>query len=118
MGAKAERNHTSLRMSRESQAIALRDHLLPLIRAYGQPEEYRAGGALLSATRWSLGNGWMFLIWSPRIGRDVAGEALDIWHNGHKAMALQWSDDGTVDLISMQPGVWRQAAMLIEGPSP
>ena len=120
--------------ARTARALAIRDHLLPLIRAHGFMQE--AGGGSLRMVMWRAGR-FRFALRSPFTpwpGTSPPGSyaaalakqradpvlpwGLDVWHD-RKVLSLQWDDAGRVEVISFNRGPWEAEALTIgAGPSP
>src|SRR5215217_5161263 len=96
---------------RTARALAIRDHLLPLIRVQGAMEEVGGGGRRMARTvTWKVG-GFAFALRSPftpwpdtpplsydsALAKQRASPAmpwaLDMWH-GRKVLSLQWDAAG------------------------
>ncbi len=121
------------RTDRTARALAIRDHLLPLIRAHGAMREISKGGLRMVA--WKAGR-FAFALRSPFTSwPDVAPDSyaaalaeqragpvlpwgLDVWH-GCKVLSLQWDDAGRVEVISFNRGPWEDEALAMRAdPSP
>jgi hypothetical protein len=110
--------------SGDGAALAIRDRLLPLIRARGVIEVQRDTVRILG---WSTGE-WHFVHWTPFNELD-AGEAsspgyrhalarqhsepdlpygLDIWLSGSHVLSLLWADDGSYQVASFARGPWEE----------
>ncbi|MDO9714323.1 hypothetical protein [Paracraurococcus lichenis] len=118
----------------DARALAIRDHLLPLIQAHGALEE--VSGMAGRVARWRVG-GFICLLRSPftpwpaevpiasydqAISRQRAKRVLpwglEVW-SGHKMLSLQWDDEGQVDVTSFQRGPWEVEALALGAePSP
>jgi hypothetical protein len=113
--------------SGDDRALAIRDHLLPMVRAHGLLEVQR--GTLRLTT---LQKGpWTVTHWTPfndlapdeasspgyrhALERQQAGPALsygiEIWHNADKVLCMLWVDDGTSEIISFVRGPWEGEAL-------
>ena len=108
--------------------LAIRDHLLPLIRQRGS---LQLVGTVRIIT-WEA-EPFRFALRTPFSGlakeegpapsyqhalarqqaKPVLPYGLDVWHGGRKVMSLQWSDTGATELISFRAGEWRTAALAI-----
>jgi len=122
---------------RTAQALAIRDHLLPLIRAHGAMRE--VGGSpprLLRMVTWEAG-GFTCLLRSPftpprpeapmarsygaALAKQRAGPVLP-WgldvEQGRKVLNLQWDDAGRAEVISFIRGPWEDEALALGGVSP
>ena len=120
-----------IQTDRTARALAIRDHLLPLIRVQGAMEEI--GGSGLRMVMWKAGR-FAFALRSPfnplpntaldsfraalakQRANPVLPWGLDVWH-GHKVLSLQWDDAGRVDVVSFTRGPWEDEALAL-GPGP
>ena len=115
--------------ARTARALAIRDHLLPLIRAQGATEE--TGGSGPRMTTWKAGRfdfalrspftAWGIKAPPPRPYRAAQAErradpvlpwGLDVWH-GRKVLSLQWDHAGRVEVISFTRGPWEDEALAL-----
>src|SRR5918995_1801362 len=113
--------------ARTARALAIRDHLLPLIRAQGTMEEI--GGSGMRTVMWKAGRfafalrspftAWGIKALPPRSysaaqakqrANPVLPWGLDVWH-GRKVLSLQWDDAGRVEVISFNRGPWEDEAL-------
>ena len=111
-----------------TRALAIRDHLLPLIRAQGVMEELGGSGPRMARmVVWRTGL-FAFALRSPftpwpdaaplSYGAALAKQrasplmpwGLDVWH-GRKVLSLQWDDAGRVEVISFNRGPWEDEAL-------
>ena len=119
--------------ARTARALAIRDHLLPLIRAQGAMEEI--GGSGVRMVMWKAGR-FAFALRSPftawgikappprsysaaqakQRANPVLPWSLDVWH-GRKVLSLQWHAPGRVEVISFHRGPWEAEALAL-GPGP
>ena len=110
-----------------SRAIAIRDHVLPLLRQHGTVEVQRDAVRLTELRI----RAWVFRIWTPfnELGREEASSpgyrhaierqrsqkslpyGLDIWEDSARVFRILWSDDGTVDVASFVRGQWEDAVL-------
>ena len=111
-----------LASSNDHLALAIRDHVLPLIRARGILGEQWGGLRRITLTT----GAWSFSHWTP-FKTLAAGEAsspgyrhaieqqragptleygLDIRHHGAKVLGLLWSDNGSFDVNLFERGAW------------
>ena len=118
------------------RAVAIRDHLLPLIREHGATLEI--SGSTSRMMVWKVGNFTFtqhspFTPWqaeappsaaySQALARQRSKPApawgLDVWH-GDKVLSLRWDDAGRVEVISFNRGPWEAEAlaMVAADPSP
>ena len=113
--------------ARTARALAIRDHLLPLIRVQGAMEEI--GGSGLRMVMWKAGR-FAFALRSPftawgikasppgsysaalakQRANPVLPWGLDVWH-GCKVLSLQWDDAGRAEVISFTRGPWEDEAL-------
>jgi hypothetical protein len=120
---------------RTARAIAIRDHVLPLMQLHGAPQRIQAGELSMVVTRWEQDE-LSFLLRTPftRLPTEVVGRTgsynkalliqkappmlpygLDIWHNRKKTMSLQWSEgDAAVDVVSFRPGPWKAEVLALK----
>ena len=112
---------------RTARALAIRDHLLPLIRAHGAMREISKGGLRMVA--WKAGR-FAFALRSPFTSwPDVVSDSyeaalamqragpvlpwgLEVWHGG-KVLSLQWDDAGRAEVISFARGPWEDEALAL-----
>jgi hypothetical protein len=110
-------------------ALAIRDHLIPLVRERGALEVQRA-----SVRRITLRTGdWVIEHWTPF--NDLSpGEAaspgyrqalvrqhtasdlpygLAVWHAGAKVLSLLWADNGAFEVIGFLRGDWEAEALAL-----
>jgi hypothetical protein len=109
------------------RAIAIRDHILPLLRQDGTVEVQRD---VVRLTELRIRD-WVFRFWTPfnELGREEASSpgyrhaierqrstkslpyGLDIWEGTARVFRIQWSDDGTVDVASFVRGQWEDEVL-------
>jgi hypothetical protein len=109
------------------RAIAIRDHILPLLRQDGTVEVQRD---VVRLTELRI-RGWVFRLWTPfnELGPEEASSpgyrhaierqrsrkalpyGLDIWEGTARVLRLLWSDDGTVDVASFVRGPWEHEVL-------
>jgi hypothetical protein len=113
-----------------ARALAIRDHLMPLIRVHGSMQ--KVSGAAGHVAVWQAGSFTCtvrspFTAWPAEappaaaydqaISRQRAKPALpwclEVWH-GHTVLNLQWADDGPVEVISFTRGPWEDAALALQ----
>ena len=121
------------RTNRTERAVAIRDHLLPLIRVQGAMEETGGSGARMvmwKAGRFAFALRSPFTAWgikasppgsySAALAKQRANPVLpwglDVWH-GRKVLSLQWDDAGRVEVTSFNRGPWEAEALAL-GPGP
>lgn len=115
-----------MRGDRLERALAIRDHVLPLIRAYGV---MRVIGVRVEPARivaWDAGDlSFMLRIpftpWPPLARSYAAAVAqqranpvlpwvLDVWHS-RKVLSVQWDDAGAAEVIGFAHGPWEATAL-------
>jgi len=121
--------------AQDRRAIAIRDHLLPLVRAHGSMEE--VSGAAGRLVVWKAGNFTCSLrspstpwpaeapptaSYDQAISRQRAKPdlpwSLDVWRGG-TVLSLQWDEEGRVEVVSFTPGPWEAEALAMGAwPSP
>jgi|SRR5689334_19581169 len=110
-------------------AIAIRDHVLPLVRARGTLELQRGPLRLLV-----LRHGpWEFHHWTPfnSLSPEEASSpgyrhalerqhtradlpyGLDLWWEGEKVLGVLWSDSGEVEVLCFFHGAWEDEALTL-----
>lgn len=113
--------------SGDADALAIRDHLLPLIRARGVIEVQRDAVRIIG---WHT-DAWRFEHWTP-FNELQAGEAsspgyrqalkrqhtvpdlpygLDVWHSGTQVLTVLWADDGSFHVAAFARGEWEEEAL-------
>jgi hypothetical protein len=82
------------------RAIAIRDHLVPLIQAASKREGMNGYPLLFMAEGFVIGY------------REVAGGArMEVWRH-RPLMRIEWNDEG-VNNVSFKPGDWERAIMTL-----
>lgn len=113
--------------SSDDRALAIRDHLVRLVRDRGKQEVQRDSVRLISfqtgpwtATHWTpfneLGAGEAS---SPGYRHALARQkgapdlpyGIDVWHCGVKVLSVLWADDGTSEVARFVPGPWEDEAL-------
>jgi hypothetical protein len=115
--------------SGDDRALAIRDHLVPLIRERGRLELQQGSVRLIVLQT----DSWTIEHWTPFSELD-AGEAsspgyrhalerqhgrsnlpygLDVWHDGAKVLSVLWADDGTCEVASFVRGSWEDEALAL-----
>jgi len=114
--------------SSDGRALAIRDHLLPLVRDRGALECQRGPVRVIA---WQL-SPWLFKYWTPF--RDLSpGEAsspgyrhalarqhtlpdlpygLEVWRGG-KVLSILWADSGSFKVNSFVRGSWEDEALVL-----
>jgi hypothetical protein len=117
-----------LASSSDDRALAIRDHILPLLREQGALETQRDTVRVVELRLAA----WVFRHWTPF--NDLApGQAaspgyrhaierqhtqpdlpygLDVWH-GARVLRVLWADDGSFDVVSFVRGTWEAAALAL-----
>ena len=112
--------------SGDDRALAIRDHILPLLREYGALEVQRD---TVRVVKLQIDN-WTFRHWTP-FNELTAGEAsspgyrhaierqhttpdlpygLDVSH-GEKVLSILWADDGSIEVTTFVRGAWEDEAL-------
>jgi hypothetical protein len=112
--------------SGDDRALAIRDHILPLLREYGALEVQRD---TVRAVELKIDN-WTFRHWTP-FNELTAGEAsspgyrhaierqhrkpnlpygLEVFH-GEKVLSILWADDGSNEVAIFVRGAWEDEAL-------
>ena len=109
------------------RAIAIRDHILPLLRQGGTVDVQRD---VVRLTELRI-KGWVFCHWTPfnELGREEASSpgyrhaierqrsrkalpyGLDIWEGTVRVLRILWSEEGTVDVASFIRGQWEDEVL-------
>ena len=112
----------------DDRAIAIRDHILPLLRQHGTVQNQRDTVRL---TELRIGV-WVFRHWTPfnELGREEASSpgyrhaierqrtrqtlpyGLDVWHGG-KVLRILWAEDETIEVVSFVRGPWEEEALVL-----
>lgn len=113
--------------SGDDRALAIRDHLVPLVRDRGSLEVQRDAVRLIS-----LQTGpWILTHWTPfnelaaeeasspgyrhALARQQVAPGLpygmDVWHGGAKVLSILWADDGASEVASFVRGSWEDEAL-------
>ena len=118
--------------SGDARALAIRDHVLPLVRKCGALEDLEHKNSTLRLLVLELG-AWRFTHWTPfnalspteasSPGYRHALErqhtqhdlpyGLNVWHHGAKMLGLLWADNGRVDVNDFVRGDWEDAALAL-----
>jgi len=114
--------------SGDDRALAIRDHLLPLVRQAGRIEIQRD---LVRVVTWEQPP-WVIRHWTP-FNELQPGEAsspgyrraverqhatpdlaygLEVWH-GTKVLSVLWADDGRSDVRNFIRGPWEDLALAL-----
>jgi hypothetical protein len=118
--------------SADANALAIRDHLLPIVRAHGLLEDLEDKDSSLRLLVLERGS-WRFLHWTPfnalaptqassptyrhalerQHTRPDLPYGLDVWHDGTNVLSLLWADGATFKVLSFVRGAWEDAALAI-----
>jgi hypothetical protein len=112
--------------SSDDRALAIRDHLLPLVRERGTFENQHGPVRLIVL---QMGP-WIFSHWTP-FNELLPGEAsspgyrhalerqrtrpdlpygFDVWNGAH-VLGVLWADDGAFDVVTFVRGPWEDEAL-------
>jgi hypothetical protein len=99
---------------RLTRALAVRDHLVPLIYADG-----RIQGGDLPFMGLKVG-AYQLALNTPKVPFPVGLPwQLDVWGpDGSKLLGLEWEDDGKVEVREVQAGEWYGAVLALPGKMP
>lgn len=110
-------------------ALAIRDHLVLLVRGRGELQIQRDAVRLIVLRI----DAWVFEHWTP-FNELSTGEAsspgyrhalqrqhtapdlpygLDVWHAGTKVLSVLWADDGCFEVIDFVRGGWEAEALAL-----
>jgi hypothetical protein len=115
--------------SGDDRALAIRDHLVPLVRGHGTLELQR-GPVRLVALRTGP---WIVEHWTPfgELSPDEASSpgyrhalerqrtrpdlpyGLDVRHDGARVLGVVWSDDGASEVAVFVRGPWEDDALAL-----
>jgi hypothetical protein len=118
--------------SSDARALAIRDHVLPLIREHGiieDLEEKNSSLRLIVLER----DPWLFTYWTPfnALTRTEASSpgyrhalerqhtrpdlpyGLEIWHERAKVLSLLWADEGLLEVLTFDRGAWEEAMLAL-----
>jgi hypothetical protein len=118
----------TLAWSCEDRALAIRDHLLPLIRERGTLQEQQGAIRLI---RLRL-EPWLFNHWTPfktvlrseaaspgyrhALEHQHAGPdlpyGLEVWH-GERMLSVMWADGGACQVCAFVRGPWEETALAL-----
>jgi hypothetical protein len=118
-----------LASSGDDRALAIRDHILPLLREYGALEVQRDTIRLIELRV----GAWIFRHWTPF--NDLApGEAsspgyrhaierqhtkpdlpygLDVYHEGGQVLSILWADGGAMEVATFIRGHWEEEVLAL-----
>ncbi len=117
-----------LAASSDGRALAIRDHVLPLLREGGALEVQRDTVRVVELQQ----DPWIFRHWtpfndlnpteasSPGYRRAIERQrtqvdlpyGLDVWH-GTRVLRILWADDGSFEVASFVRGGWEDAVLAI-----
>ncbi len=115
--------------SSDDRALAIRDHLLPLVRDRGTLECQRDVVRLIVLQQ----GPWRFNHWTPfsdlspeqasspgyrhalarQRTRPELPYGLEVWRGGAKVLSVLWADDGSFDVDSFVRGSWEDEALAL-----
>ncbi|MBR0662207.1 hypothetical protein [Neoroseomonas oryzicola] len=120
----------TLASSSDDRPLAIRDHLVPLVRARGVLE-VQHGAVRVIALRTE---GWIFEHWTPF--NDLSPEeasspgyrhalerqrktaelpyGLTVWRAGAEVLRVLWADDGTFEVETFVRGPWEAEALAMK----
>lgn len=118
--------------SSDARALAIRDHLLPLIREHGVIEDLEDKSSSLRLMVLEQ-DPWRFTHWTPfnALTRTEASSpgyrhalenqhtrpdlpyGLDVYHAQAKVLSLLWGDDGASQVLVFIRGAWEEAALAL-----
>jgi len=114
--------------SSDDRALAIRDHLLPLLRNKGALEVQRDTVRVveLRLAEWTLRHWTPFNTLtpgeaaSPGYRRAIERQhthpdlpyGLDVWHSA-QVLRILWSEEGSYDVVSFVRGAWEDAALAL-----
>src|SRR3712207_3006864 len=110
--------------SGDDRALAIRDHLLPLVRARGLLEVQRGALRLITLqtrpwtiTHWTPFNdlsseqasspGYRHALERQHTTRDLP-YGLRVWHGGKRVLVVLWSEDGAFEVTEFARGTWER----------
>ena len=115
--------------SGDDRAIAIRDHVVPIVRDRGNLEVQRDAVRLTSL----LLGPWTFLHWTPfnEVAPDEAASpgyrhalerqqgtrglpyGMEVSHHAEKVLSILWAGDGVSEVISFIRGPWEDEALAL-----
>ena len=127
--------HVSLRLvsTSDDRALAIRDHLLPIVRERGTLQKQRGPVRLITLET----DAWVFRHWTPfnelspaeasspgyrhavqrQHTRPDLPYGLEVWH-GVKLLSVLWADDGPFEVVSFVRGPWEDEALKLPNCDP
>ncbi|MEJ0017298.1 MAG: hypothetical protein WDN25_12155 [Acetobacteraceae bacterium] len=122
----------SLVSNSDAQALAIRDHILPLLRQRGTMQVQR-DAVRLTELRTGV---WAFRHWTPfnEIGADEASSpgyrraverqraqapmpyGFEVWYGTEpdKVLRILWAEDGSIQVASFVRGPWEEEALSLQ----
>lgn len=114
--------------SSDDRALAIRDHLLPLIRERGTLQTQRDAVRLIALQI----DFWVFNHWTPfndlspgeasspgyrralerQHARPDLAYGLEVWR-GEKVLSIVWADDGAFEVVGFVRGPWEEEALAL-----
>ena len=114
--------------SADDRALAIRDHLLPIVRKHGAIENQRGLVRVIGLRM----DPFVFSHWTPfnDLSPDEASSpgyrhalerqrgtadlpyGLDVWH-GEKVLSVLWGDDGAFEVARFVRGPWEDAVLTL-----
>ncbi len=118
--------------SADANALAIRDHILPIVREHGALEDLEGKNSPLRLIVLER-QAWRFAHWTPfnALARGQASSpgyrhalanqhtlldlpyGFDVWHDGSQVLSLLWADAGTFQVVSFHRGLWEAEAMAL-----
>jgi hypothetical protein len=115
--------------SGDGPALAIRDHLLPLVRGRGTLEVQRDAVRLMVLRTGE----WLLEHWTPFNDLSAADAAspgyrhalahqhtvpdlpygLDVWHGEARVLRVLWADGGAFDVVDFVRGGWEAEALAL-----
>ena len=122
----------NLAASADARALAIRDRILPLVRAHGTLADLEAKDGTLRLTVLERAP-WRFTHWTPfnalaptdaaspsyrhalarQHSRPDLPYGLDVWHEGQTVLSVLWADDGAATVVVFVRGAWEEAALAL-----
>jgi hypothetical protein len=118
--------------SSDARALAIRDHVLPLVREQGDIQDLDDKSSSLRLVVLER-DPWQFTHWTPfnALTRSEASSpgyrhalggqhtrpdlpyGLDVRHDGTKVLSLLWTDEGAFEVLTFVRGAWEDAALAL-----
>jgi hypothetical protein len=116
--------------SGDARALAIRDNVLPLVRAHGMIQDLEGKDSTLRLIVLDRGP-WRFTHWTPfnalapneasspgyrhalerQRARPDLTYGLDIRHDRENVLSLLWADCGAFEIVRFVRGAWEDAAL-------